>query len=186
MVQESSIWRECQCHVQPWCSFDSKVQDCQERLIQIKFDKEQYNTQSAEKSFSVGEIEFDHFEAIQKQKSRHKIARDFLEYYPDDTPDKILQAVIQAEKLGGSLQMTSVKQIITLAKCILEFGPNFPRNHEAAEKILNNRHMEAWRKCNLLEDWIPQGLVHRDSLEERNSESETIGAWIEKNKGSLK
>lgn len=144
--------------------FASTADDVQGRLIRLTMEALYRCAETQARSFPISQSEFKRFGDLQQAKANRKLARDFIEQYPAIPPQELLAAVEAARKLGRRHDMTSKKQIVTLAKCILEFGETFPTQYPDTREILDNPRMASWRKRNLLEQWLPRGRVRKALL----------------------
>ena len=135
---------------------DASNGDCQGQLISIELLSD-YKEDSNLKSFQVSEVEYQRFGELQIQKANRKIARSLLNSYPNREAELILHNVELARNLGEKYQMSSVKQVTTLAKCLLEFGLEIFRIFPNLQRILQDKSSPAWRKRNIIEEWLPHG-----------------------------
>lgn len=139
---------------------DADAELCRNRLLRVT--RTQNITPDASRgifSFVVSLAEFERLAVLQKLRSNRKIARTLLKIYSGRTVGSVVSAVDHAGVLGRHHAMTSVKQVTTLAKCIVEFGSTFPTQLHEAQDILDQHNVEAWRKRDLLEAWLPKGRV---------------------------
>lgn len=116
------------------------------------------------RQFAIGEAEYQQFGKLAQLRSRQALARSLAEPYPQSPADKRRRVVEEATQLGQRYQLTSTRQTDTLARCVMELGPDFPQRHPEAGKILANPQTAGWRKREQLLAWLPHGRVRHSLL----------------------
>ncbi|MFK7942904.1 MAG: DUF4123 domain-containing protein, partial [Paracoccaceae bacterium] len=165
----------------PAPELDAKPGDYGGRLISVTPDDARIDDGGPSRAFRIGHVEYARFGALQKRRSNMKMARELLETYPDRTAAETLEAVEAGGRIGKPIDMISVRQIRALARCVLEFGFDFAANYGDAATILDNPTTAPWRKCDLLEQWIPRGRIRRDLLAEIARDEQSFPETIRQN-----
>ncbi|MGB2222483.1 MAG: DUF4123 domain-containing protein [Neptunomonas phycophila] len=122
-------------------------------------------TVNSRKAFKVTEREFERFGDLHGVRAQRQLARKLEELYKQEFKfSSYVSAAELATLKGNEFEMTSQRQVTTLAQCLLQFGEEFPKGYHDAVAILENKALFAWQKRNELFDWIPRGKVRRDLL----------------------
>lgn len=161
--------------------FSAAIDDFQGRLMRLVPRELCQHIETNARGFSISQAEFDRFGDLQRMKASRKLARDLMEQYASMSPEEVLAAVEAAGRLGRRHAMTSKQQVVTLARCILEFGQDFPRGYEDVGRVLGDTSMLAWQRKKIIEEWIPRGRLRRDFLKRQPARfGEFPDAWDEK------
>ncbi|WP_141322068.1 DUF4123 domain-containing protein, partial [Halomonas halmophila] len=148
----------------PAMGLDAGNDEVHGRLLRVTVNAETPADNTPGRQFAIGETEYQHFGKLAQLRSRQALARSLAEPYPQSPADKRRHVVEEATQLGQRYQLTSTRQTETLARCVMELGPDFPQRHPEAGKILANPQTAGWRKREQLLTWLPHGRVRHSLL----------------------
>ncbi|WP_275286985.1 DUF4123 domain-containing protein [Halomonas elongata] len=148
----------------PAIGLDVDADEVQGRLLRVTANAAMPAGNAPGRQFAIGEAEYQHFGKLAQLRSRQALARSLAESYPQSPADKRRRVVEEATQLGQRYQLTSTRQTDTLARCVMELGPDFPQRHPEAGKILANPRTASWRKREQLVAWLPHGRVRHSLL----------------------
>lgn len=148
----------------PAIELDADANDVQGRLVRIALSDDARAANGQGRQFAIGQAEYQHFGELAQSRASQALARSLKERYPQIAEGERMRAVIDAKQLGQRYGLLSKKQIKTLAFCVLEVGADFAQRHPDAQRILDNAKLAGWRKCQLLEEWLPRGRIRHALL----------------------
>ena len=148
----------------PSIALEAPVQQVQGRMLTISLSDDARDARGQGRQFAIGQEEFVRFGELAQSRASQALARSLKERYPQVSAVERLRAVIDATQLGQQYGLLSKKQIQTLVTCVLELGVDFAQRHLNAQRILDNAKLAGWRKCQLLEEWLPQGRLRQALL----------------------
>lgn len=148
----------------PVIELDADASDVQGRLVRIALSDDARAANGQGRQFAIGQAEYQHFGELTQSRASQALARSLKERYPQVSEGERTRAVIDATQLGERYGLASKKQIQTLVICVLEVGADFAHRHPDAQRILDNAKLAGWRKCQLLEEWLPRGRLRHALL----------------------
>ncbi|KPQ19141.1 MULTISPECIES: DUF4123 domain-containing protein [unclassified Halomonas] len=148
----------------PAMALDTDASEVQGCLVCISLSDDARAVNGQGRQFAIGQAEYQHFGELAQSRASQALARSLKERYPQVSEGERMRAVIEATQLGQRYGVQSKKQIKTLAICVLEVGADFPQRHPDAQRILDNAKLAGWRKCQLLEEWLPRGRIRHALL----------------------
>ncbi|CAD5248137.1 MULTISPECIES: DUF4123 domain-containing protein [Halomonadaceae] len=148
----------------PAIELDADANDVQGRLVRIELSDDARAANGQGRQFAIGQAEYQHFGELTQSRASQALARSLKERYPQVSEGERTRAVIDATQLGERYGLASKKQIQTLVICVLEVGADFAHRHPDAQRILDNAKLAGWRKCQLLEEWLPRGRLRHALL----------------------
>lgn len=148
----------------PEMTLDTEAREVHGRLVSIALSDDTRAANGQGRQFAIGQTEYRRFGEFAQSRASQALARSLKERYLHVSESERMRAVIDARALGQSYGLSSKKQITTLAVCVLDIGPDFVKGHPEAERILGNPQLAAWRKCQLLETWLPRGRLRQALL----------------------
>ncbi|MBT2773906.1 DUF4123 domain-containing protein [Halomonas sp. ISL-60] len=148
----------------PAMELDTDAREVQGRLVRIGLSDDARAANGQGRQFAIGQAEYQHFGELAQSRASQALARSLRERYPQVSEGERMRAVIDATQLGQRYGLASKKQIQTLTICVLEVGADFAQQHPDAKRILGNAKLAGWRKCQLLEAWLPRGRLRHALL----------------------
>ncbi|MCA8864365.1 MULTISPECIES: DUF4123 domain-containing protein [unclassified Halomonas] len=148
----------------PEIELDTDASDVQGRLVRIALSDDARAANGQGRQFAIGQAEYQRFGELAQSRASQALARSLKERYPQVSEGERMRAVIDATQLGERYGLASKKQIQTLVICVLEMGADFAQLHPDAQRILGNAKLAGWRKCQLLEEWLPRGRIRHALL----------------------
>ncbi|MEL7895296.1 DUF4123 domain-containing protein [Vreelandella neptunia] len=148
----------------PEIELDTDASDVQGRLVRIALSDDARAANGQGRQFAIGQAEYQRFGELAQSRASQALARSLKERYPQVSEGERMRAVIDATQLGERYGLVSKKQIQTLVICVLEVGADFAQRHPDAQRILDNAKLAGWRKCQLLEEWLPRGRLRHALL----------------------
>ncbi|MGP9765293.1 DUF4123 domain-containing protein [Halomonas sp. AOP13-D3-9] len=148
----------------PAMELDTDTREVQGRLVRIDLSDDARAANGQGRQFAIGQAEYQRFGELAQSRASQALARSLKERYPQVSEGERMRAVIDATQLGQRYGLVSKKQIQTLAICVLEMGADFAQRHPDAQRILDNARLAGWRKCQLLEEWLPRGRIRHALL----------------------
>lgn len=148
----------------PVIELDADASDVQGRLVRIALSDDARAANGQGRQFAIGQAEYQHFGELTQSRASQALARSLKERYPQVSEGERTRAVIDATQLGERYGLASKKQIQTLVICVLAVGADFAHRHPDAQRILDNAKLAGWRKCQLLEEWLPRGRLRHALL----------------------
>jgi hypothetical protein len=148
----------------PEIELDADASEVQGRLMRIALSDDARAANGQGRQFAIGGAEYQRFGELAQSRASQALARSLKERYPQVPEGERMRAVIDAKQLGQRYGLTSKKQIQTLVICVLEVGADFAQQHPDAQRILGNAKLAGWRKCQLLEEWLPRGRIRHALL----------------------
>lgn len=148
----------------PEIELDTDASDVQGRLVRIALSDDARAANGQGRQFAIGQAEYQRFGELAQSRASQALARSLKERYPQVSEGERMRAVIDATQLGERYGLASKKQIQTLVICVLEMGADFAQLLPDAKRILGNAKLAGWRKCQLLEEWLPRGRIRHALL----------------------
>jgi len=148
----------------PAIELDADASDVQGRLVRIGLSDDARAANGQGRQFAIGQAAYQRFGELAQSRASQALARSLKERYPQVFEGERMRAVIDATQLGERYGLASKKQIQTLVICVLEMGADFAQLHPDAQRILGNAKLAGWRKCQLLEEWLPRGRIRHALL----------------------
>nr|WP_189337765.1 DUF4123 domain-containing protein [Halomonas elongata] len=148
----------------PSMGLDAGADEVQGRLLRVTANAKTPAGNAPGRQFAIGDKEYQRFGELAQARSRQALARSLAEPYPQSPEDRRCRIAEEATQLGQRYQLTSTRQIETLARCVMEMGADFPQHHPEARQILDNPHTASWRKREQLAAWLPHGRVRHALL----------------------
>ncbi|MBT2789037.1 MULTISPECIES: DUF4123 domain-containing protein [unclassified Halomonas] len=148
----------------PEIELDANASEVNGRLVRIALSDDARAANGQGRQFVIGQAEYQHFGALAQSRASQALARSLKERYSQVSEGERMRAVIDATQLGKRYGLASKKQIQTLVICVLEVGTDFAQRHPDAQRILGNAKLAGWRKCQLLEEWLPRGCIRHALL----------------------
>lgn len=148
----------------PAMELDTDTREVQGRLVRIGLSDDARAANGQGRQFAIGQAEYQRFGELAQSRASQALARSLQERYPKASEGERMRAVIDATQLGQRYGLASKKQIQTLAICVLEVGADFAQRHSDAQRVLGNAKLAGWRKCQLLEEWLPRGRLRHALL----------------------
>ncbi len=148
----------------PEIELDADASEVKGRLVRIGLSDDARAANGQGRQFAIGGAEYQRFGELAQSRARQALARSLKERYPQVSEGERMRAVIDATQLGKRYGLASKKQIQTLVICVLEVGADFAQLHPDAQRILGNAKLAGWRKCQLLEEWLPRGRIRHALL----------------------
>ncbi|TDV96612.1 uncharacterized protein DUF4123 [Halomonas alkaliantarctica] len=148
----------------PVIELDADASEVKGRLVRIALSDDARAANGQGRQFAIGQAEYQRFGELAQSRASQALARSLKERYPQVSEGERMRAVIDATQLGERYGLASKKQIQTLVICVLEMGADFAQLHPDAQRILGNAKLAGWRKCQLLEEWLPRGRIRHALL----------------------
>ncbi|CDG53096.1 MULTISPECIES: DUF4123 domain-containing protein [Halomonadaceae] len=148
----------------PEIELDTDASEVKGRLVRIELSDDARVANGQGRQFAIGGTEYQRFGELAQSRASQALARSLKERYPQVSEGERMRAVIDATQLGQRYGLASKKQIQTLVICVLEVGADFAHRHPDAQRILDNAKLAGWRKCQLLEEWLPRGRIRHALL----------------------
>ncbi len=148
----------------PEIELDADASEVKGRLVRIGLSDDARAANGQGRQFAIGGAEYQRFGELAQSRASQALARSLKERYPQVSEGERMRAVIDATQLGERYGLVSKKQIQTLVICVLEVGADFAQRHPDAQRILDNAKLAGWRKCQLLEEWLPRGRLRHALL----------------------
>ncbi|WP_394426602.1 DUF4123 domain-containing protein [Vreelandella stevensii] len=148
----------------PAMTLDTDTREVHGRLVRIGLSDDVRAANGQGRQFAIGQAEYQRFGELAQSRASQALARSLKERYPQVSEEERMRAVVNAKQLGQQYRLTSKRQIQTLVICVLEVGADFAQQHPDAQRILGNTNLAGWRKCQLLEAWLPRGRLRQALL----------------------